>query len=226
MRAASLLVVCAALAACGSSAHPVASTVPASAATGTTPPAGSAPAATATTPATGAATTPATSTAPTSTSPTTAPPTSPGTPTPARPSLCTAPDLALSVLSQQGAAGHGVIVLALRNTSGHTCHTFGFPGVQFLGAGDNALTTVPTRVTSDFVGPVPERALSLAAGQTASFRLVLSHVTSVPGACATAQALQVIAPDDTQTLRTPLAATECGVVTVSPLQPGLTANPS
>ncbi len=222
MRVVVLFLACAALAACGSTAHPVASTGPASAATTPTPPASAPSSAAAPTTTMSTATAPAPASTPvTASSPTTTAP-APST------GLCTAPELSLSVLSQQGAAGHGVIALALRNTSGHVCHTYGFPGVLFLDAGGAALATDPTHVTSDFVGSVPERPLTLDAGQRASFRLVVSHGSATPGSCHTAQGLQVIPPDDTQTLRTDLSGgvTECGAVTVSPVTGGTTADPS
>jgi hypothetical protein len=219
MRALVLLLACVPLAACGASAHRVASTgtapVPAS-----TPPPPTPPAST-------PATTP-TATAPVPATTATAPPVT--TTTAARPvsGLCTAAHLALSVLSQQGAAGHGVIALALRNTSPTACHTYGFPGVLFLDGGGGGLVTEPSHVTSDFVGPVPERALRLAPGQSASFRLVVSHGTASPGSCGNAAALQVIPPDDTGTLRTSLSGglAECRTVTVSPMQAGTSANPA
>ena len=225
MRVAALVLVCAALAACGASAKPVAGTGPASAPSPAGTPTVTAGGSTASTPATGAATTstPTTSMPTATVSP---PATTPIAPAPAA-GLCTASRLALSVLSAQGAAGHSVIAVGLRNRSSQPCHAYGFPGVRFLSAYGSALATDPTRVTTDFAGPAPERPITLMPGQSASFRLVISHVSSGPLVCHTAHALQVIAPDDTEALRTalPSAATECGEATVSPLQPGRTATP-
>lgn len=230
MRALALLFMCAALGACGSSAHPVASTGQAPA---TTP---SRAATTLSSPASGSPSSATTGTATTPTPAVTVPPeattstaTTPGTLTQAQGStgLCTAPELAVSLLSSQGAAGHGVVALALRNTGSGPCHTFGFPGVAFLGPGGRPLPGTPTRVTTDFVGPLPERALVLAPGQSASFRLVVSHGSAAPGSCTTATGIQVIPPDDTRTLSAGVAGvTECGTVTVSPLQAGSGANPA
>ncbi len=64
-----------------------------------------------------------------------------------------------------------------------------------------------------------------APGQTASFRLGVSHGGGSSAACSTADALQVIAPNDTATLKVPIpnGASECGTTTVSPLQPGTSA---
>ena len=138
---------------------------------------------------------------------------------------CVAASLTLSFLGQQGATGHGVLGFALRNASGHTCRTFGYPGVEFLDAGGRGLPTRTLRTTHDFAGSAPVTTLTLAPGQSASFRIV---ATDFGAACTTAAALQVIPPDDTATLRTDIAdgAYQCGSVTVTPLRPGSSAYPS
>jgi hypothetical protein len=136
--------------------------------------------------------------------------------------------LKLSSLGQQGATGHGELGFSLTNTSGHACHTFGYPGIQFLGQGGKPLPTVPTRTTQDFFGKAPAVALTVAPGTAVSFRLGVTHGASSPAGCTTAHALQVIPPDDTATLRTDIAnggAYECRTATVSPLRPGTSAYP-
>ncbi len=143
------------------------------------------------------------------------------------PKACVAADLSLSFLGQQGATGHGLLGFGLRNTSSHSCRTFGFPGIQFLARGGAALPTVPMHTTRDFFGSAPRVRLVLAPGQEASFRLGVTH-GAVPGLpCTTAYALQVIPPDDTATLRTSIlnGAYECRDTTVSPLRPGTSAYP-
>ena len=150
-------------------------------------------------------------------------------PGPATGNRCTAAKLALAFLGQQGATGHGVLGFALKNTSGTTCRTFGYPGVQFLSPSGGPLPTVSTRTTHDFGGSSKLAAISLASGATASFRLVVTHFRSSGSSkgCTTARALQVIPPDDTATLRVsiPGGAFECGTTTVSPLQAGTSAYP-
>ena len=61
----------------------------------------------------------------------------------------------------------------------------------------------------------------LAPGRLASFRIVASLIGSGAG-CPTAYGLQVIAPDDTATMRTtmPDGLFECTTVTLSPLAAG------
>ena len=134
---------------------------------------------------------------------------------------CTASGLSLSFLGGQGATGHGELGFALKNT-GSTCNTGGYPGIQFLAKDGAALPTTPQHTTSDFFGSLPLKPLSLGPGQTASFRLGVSHGGGSDAGCATAYGLQVIAPDDTATLQVqiPNGASECGATTVSPLQPG------
>lgn len=138
------------------------------------------------------------------------------------PPPCRAAGLAVSFLGQQGATGHGELGFALRNTGSGRCGTFGFPGVLFLDRSGAPLPTASTRSTHDFFGSVPAVALVIAPGQSASFRLGVTHGISSSAGCTTAYGLQVIAPNDTATLRVtiPQGAYECGTATVSPLRPG------
>jgi len=141
------------------------------------------------------------------------------------PPLCVAADLSLSFLGQQGATGHGLLGFSLRNTSSHSCHTFGYPGIEFLSKTGGALPTLTTRTTHDFFGTAPEVALVLAPGQNASFRIGVTHGMTSPVGCTTAYGLQVIPPDDTSTLRTQIAhgTYECRTASLSPLRPGNSA---
>jgi hypothetical protein len=138
---------------------------------------------------------------------------------------CTAATLALSYLGGQGATGHGELGFALRNTGMTACATGGYPGILFLDRHGAALPTVPTHTTSDFFGHTTLKALTLAPGQSASFRLGVTHIATGAGACTTAYSLQAIAPNDTATLRVaiPGGAAECAGATVSPLQAGFSA---
>jgi hypothetical protein len=166
-----------------------------------------------------------TSSASTTTVTATASPTSSSTTTAAGTPPCVASMLALSSLGGNGATGHIELGFALRNTSSGACHTYGYPGILFLGAGGKPLPTNTTRTTHDFFGSLPLAALTVAPGQEASFRVGTSDVTGSGPSCTTAHALQVIAPDDTATLRVTLqnGTYECGTATVSPLQPGTSA---
>jgi hypothetical protein len=140
---------------------------------------------------------------------------------------CSAAGLALSFLGQQGATGHGELGFALRNTGSASCTTIGYPGIEFLDQGGGALATTPARTTNDFFGRVPEQALTVGGGQSVSFRLGVTHGAGSTAGCTTAYGLQVIAPNDTATLRVqiPDGAFECQTTTVSPLRPGDSAYP-
>jgi hypothetical protein len=138
---------------------------------------------------------------------------------------CKAAGLALSYLGGQGATGHGELGFALKNTGASACATGGYPGIQFLAKDGSALPTTPQHTTDDFFGHLALQRLTLQPGQTASFRLGVSHGAGASTGCTTADGLQVIAPNDTATLRVqiPNGASECGTATVSPLQPGASA---
>jgi hypothetical protein len=138
---------------------------------------------------------------------------------------CRAANLSVSYAGEDDAAGHGLLKFSIKNVGSAPCHTYGFPGIQFLDAHGGALATVPHHVTSDYFGPAPESEVTIAPGQTGSFRIGVTH-GAVPGSvCTTAYGLQVIAPDDTSTLRAPIAngAYECRDADVSPIEPDSTA---
>jgi hypothetical protein len=225
MRRSALLVsVCALVpAACGSSTTSSTSTQAAR----------TSPSPAAATTATTTATTTTSSTAPASTSTTTTPTTTPSATTSATTNpvaglvACSAAELALSYLGQQGATGHGELGIALHNVTGSSCHTFGYPGVLFLDRAGQPLPTDSTRTTHDFFGNAPEQPLVVAPGQSVSFRLGVTHGAVSPQNCTTAYGLQVIAPDDTAVMRMPIpeGAYECKTATVSPLRPGDSAYP-
>ena len=138
---------------------------------------------------------------------------------------CKAAGLSLSYLGGQGATGHGELGFALKNTGSGACSTGGYPGIQFLSAAGAALPTTPQHTTDDFFGHLDLQRVTLQPGQTASFRLGVSHGGGTSTGCTTADGLQVIAPNDTATLKVqiPNGASECGTTTVSPMQPGTSA---
>jgi hypothetical protein len=186
------------------------------------------------TPTATAATSTATATAPAATTGTTGTATHTGTQTAnsggaavggATSNRCTAANLSLSYLGGQGATGHGELGFALKNTGSSACATGGYPGIQFLAGDGSDLPTTPQHTTDDFFGHLPLQPLTLQPGQTASFRLGVSHGGGSSSGCNTAAGLQVIAPNDTATLKVqiPNGASECGTTTVSPLQAGTAA---
>ncbi len=138
---------------------------------------------------------------------------------------CRAAALKLSFLGMQGATGHGELGFAVQNTSGTSCDTIGYPGVQFLSQGRAPLPTITHRATSDFFGHSPLATVHLAPGETASFRLAVTHGIGSSAGCTSADGLQVYPPNDTTNLRVmiPGGAAECGVAIVSPMQTGTSA---
>jgi hypothetical protein len=148
--------------------------------------------------------------------------------TPAGPPICRASTLQLSFLGSQGAAGHGLLGFALKNTGSTSCSTVGFPGIQFLDKGGAPLTTNSIRTTHDYFGAAPKVALTVAPGQTVSFRVGVTHVPAGNAKCTTAFQMQVIPPNDTSTLHVALPDGEyyCQTATVSPVRPGTSAYPN
>jgi hypothetical protein len=197
-----------ALGACGSSAHKTAAPAPA---TGSS----SAPTTT-TSSATQTATAPATTT------------TSMTAPTQAN--ICRAADLHLSFLGGSGATGHGLLGFTLRNVSSSSCHTIGYPGILFLDQAGQSLPTTTMRTTHDFFGTAPVHSLTVAPGETVSFRIGVTHfgANGSNTGCTTAYGLQVIPPNDTSTLRVTIGnggEYECQTASLSPVQPGTSAYP-
>jgi hypothetical protein len=141
-------------------------------------------------------------------------------------SICRAAGVRITYLGGQGATGHGLLGFAMQNTGSASCTTLGYPGIQFLSKSGAALPTHDTRTTTDFFGTTKLARLTVAPGQSASFRLGVSHGSASPKGCVTAGYVQVIPPNDTSTVRIaiPGGVFECGGgVTVSPMQPGDTA---
>ena len=158
-----------------------------------------------------------TTTTPTTTTTTTTGPTS---------GACRAGDLAARFLGQNGATGNIVLEFALRNVGSTPCHTYGYPGVQFLGkvGAPAKLPTAPTHTTSDLLGSTRLATVTVAPGQDMSFRIVVS--TNAPTGCQTAYGLQIIAPDDTVPITVAFPGVyECSRTTVSPIQAGSGAVP-
>jgi hypothetical protein len=139
---------------------------------------------------------------------------------------CNASMLKLGYIGGQGATGHGELGFSLTNTSDASCHSYGYPGVQFLTASGATLPTKSTRTTQDFFGTTTLQELNVAPGSSVSFRLGVTHGAGSSTGCVSAGQLQVIPPDDTHTLVLTIpngGAYECGTTTVSPLQPGTSA---
>jgi hypothetical protein len=138
---------------------------------------------------------------------------------------CKASVLTASYLGSNGAAGTIELGFGLTNSGSRTCHTYGWPGVQLLSSADADLPTDAVRSKSDLLGSTPAVLLDLAPGAEASFR-ILEHDSGAGGSnCQNATQLQIIAPDDTATMKVSLAGgvPACGSTTLSPILPGTSA---
>jgi hypothetical protein len=115
----------------------------------------------------------------------------------------------------------------LHNVTGHPCHTYGYPGIQFLDRSGRPLPTATTRTTHDFFGSAPLQALVVDPHTSVSFRVGVTHGIASSAGCTTAAAISVIPPADTSSVRAtiPQGAYECGTATVSPLRPRRSAYP-
>ncbi len=138
---------------------------------------------------------------------------------------CTAADLTAEYLGSNGAAGTIELDFALKNTGSGSCHTYGWPGAQFLSSSGKTLSTNATRTSTDVAGQTPASVLRLGPGDEASFRLIAQGFASGGGNCPNATELQIIAPDDTTPMKVAITGgvPACGHATLSPMQPGTSA---
>ena len=143
---------------------------------------------------------------------------------PSGPPACASAELTPLSLGSNGAAGTVMYYFALRNTGGHSCHTYGWPGVSFLTSSGAMLPTNVTRTTTDMAGTVKPTAITLKAGKEASFRVSVSQAYNGGADCRSASFLQIYAPDDTVAMRVAVPhAAASGKATVTPLQKGRAA---
>jgi len=142
---------------------------------------------------------------------------------------CVAADLKPSFLGTNGAAGTIAVGFALTNSSSSTCTTYGWPGVLLLSSAGAALPTNAVRTSSDMLGATPAATITLKPGEEVSFRLIASDFASgSTTSCPNASALQIIAPDDSATLKVAISGgiPACGRATLSPLMAGTSAWPT
>jgi hypothetical protein len=179
---------------------------------------------TATTSAVTPTTTPSTTAAPPTTAAAATTTTTPGV------ARCVASKLKGSFLVIPGSAGAGHVEarVVLTNISSAPCTTFGYVGMQLLGASD---TPLPTHVVRS---PGSEPAITLAPGGSASATARFSPDIPGPGdapsgACQpVAQGTEITPPNDTHFVVAPgLMSSVCsqGTIDLNPLQAGANAGP-
>jgi hypothetical protein len=146
------------------------------------------------------------------------------------PAPCVASGLKGSFLIVPGSAGAGHVDAraVLTNISAAPCTTFGYVGLQLLGASD---TPLPTHVVR---APGSEPHITLAPGGSASALARFSPDIPGPGdsqsgACQpVAQGTEITPPNDTHFVVAPgLMSSVCsqGTIDLNPLQAGATAGP-
>lgn len=140
------------------------------------------------------------------------------------PGRCHTSMLSAHVVPGQPGAGQHYAELVLTNTSGSTCHLYGYPGMQLLSAPGGHIPTAVDRQ------PGSEQLVTLAPGKQASSLL---HWTIVPGTgegspCEpSASGLIVTPPDETTQLHTSWPGgpvCQHGQFFVTAFQPGANAS--
>jgi hypothetical protein len=114
---------------------------------------------------------------------------------------CTTSDLRVSVSgSASESVSHAVgVILALTNSSRHTCALDGYPGLELLNSRHQVLHTVTHWGSTFFANDLGRRLVDLAPGQTAQASLAWTHVGS---GAVSASYLEVTPPDSATHLTT------------------------
>jgi hypothetical protein len=128
--------------------------------------------------------------------------------------------------AENGAAGTILMSFSLQNNGTAACHTYGWPGFQFTGAGQAPLPTKTTWLTSGDWGTIHPAVMTLQPGQYATFFVSFSQIGGSAGGppdCTATNGVRIIAPDDTFEMYALIGAglDECKDVDVSPLEFGL-----
>ena len=136
------------------------------------------------------------------------------TTTAAGPTQCSTTSLSISVGQSQGAAGHIVEPLILKNSSSTSCVTGGFPGV----AGTNSSGTQVIQATR---AGASKGSLTLAPGATASATLSAVDVPSgTETSCPTLAGLLVTPPNTTASAQVITSLPGCPGLSVTALVAG------
>ena len=134
--------------------------------------------------------------------------------TAAGPTQCSTTSLSISVGQSQGAAGHIVEPLILKNSSSTSCVTGGFPGV----AGTNS---AGTQVIQAARAGASKGSLTLAPGTTASATLSAVDVPSgTETSCPTLAGLLVTPPNTTASVQVITSLPGCPGLSVTALVAG------
>ncbi|HEY3726119.1 MAG TPA: DUF4232 domain-containing protein [Solirubrobacteraceae bacterium] len=123
---------------------------------------------------------------------------------------CATPNLRLTRISGQGAAGTAYFYYGLQNVGSGRCSLIGYPGVSILDAQGNIVQHPAKRGTSIHIRV---RLISLAPGQRAKFLVTSSDVIPSPGCTHQYRGttLQVFPPNQRAALRLPDSTGFCNL---------------
>ena len=146
---------------------------------------------------------------------------------PASGQSCTSAELSVSLGQATAAAGSRGQRLTITDTASSTCTLYGYPGMLMLDSSGNPLPTHVIRV-----GTSPEKVITLAPGEKASFLAYWPDPTGYPNEqCPTSSRVEITPPNAYQSVTivwhiTPYGGTtqnlRCGQITVSPVEAGTT----
>jgi hypothetical protein len=125
-------------------------------------------------------------------------------------------------LGSNGAAGSVLLSFSLTNTESATCHTYGWPRIEFLSTAGAVLGAEASDSKKTLLqAPTPVTVVNLAPGQKAYLRVLVSGSESGAKTCAKATEMALTVPYDTlaQNVAIPGGVPVCGAITVSPLLP-------
>jgi hypothetical protein len=144
---------------------------------------------------------------------------------------CVSTQLAVVLGPSQGALGHIGQRVSFKNTSTVACTLYGYPGLQMLDPSGSPIPTDVIRGIAYTVPAEPEKIVTLAPGEVASFDLGYEDSTGYGNAtCPTSAEVEVTPPNDYTSITIawklqPYGGSstkhlQCGQITVSPVFTG------
>ena len=137
--------------------------------------------------------------------------------------LCSDASAAVSVVSQEGAAGTISTVWRVRNTSSTACHSYGYPGMDFRSKSGWMNVQVHRGVGMNNVNQTPT-AIAVQPGASLYFVSDWSDVTTNTGNCQTFGRVKVTQPDNTVSVQ--LASSGCLIPTSVYVSPVMSSPPA
>jgi Protein of unknown function (DUF4232) len=119
--------------------------------------------------------------------------------------LCSSDEASVKIATQEGAAGTIRTVWRAKNTSGHTCRSFGYPGMDFR-ASSGWLDVQVHRGRYPDINVAPAR-ITVPAAESLYFVSYWSDVDSESGPCKNFDRVKVTLPDNFSSAQ--VAATGC-----------------